>query len=80
MILFTQNSKTNLERQKADQQLSGDASGGKDGVEGAGGNLRGGNGDLYDLKFTVMVSQMYIYVKPHQMEHFQHVYMLVIHH
>ena len=43
MILFTQNSlwKTNLERQKADQQLSGDASRGKNGLQAAGGNSEG---------------------------------------
>ena len=42
--------------------------------------LRGGNGDLYYVKSTVVFSQIYIYVKPHQMEYFQHVYKLIIHH
>ena len=42
--------------------------------------LRGGNGDRYYVKSTVVVSQIYIYVKPHQMEYFQHVYKLIIHH
>ena len=42
--------------------------------------LRGGRGDLHYLKFTVMVSQIYIYAKAHQTEYFQHAYMLIRHH